>query len=225
MKNIYILIFCFFALACAPKTYISKSYNFNNLKRIGVLAFASPNDAFSGAENLFSKNLIKYGYTVVERAQIEEVLAEHNLSSSSYLSPAVTRRLGKVLGVDVLLTGEITSYMPEQKTLVYNVSRRSSSEPVFAKEIVKDSEGNVKVKSTYAGQQHQTSKDVYPSEYTIYAQVGVVAKMIDVDTAEIIWVGDDTKEGVSGLDALASSAKALIKNFDKKVQKAKKGSL
>lgn len=225
MKNIYILLLCFFAVACAPKTYISKSYNFNNLKRIGVLAFASPNDTFSGAENLFSKNLIKYGYTVVERAQIEEVLAEHNLSSSSYLSPAVTRRLGKVLGVDVLLTGEITSYMPEQKTLVYNVSRRSSSEPVFAKEVVKDADGSVKVKSTYAGQQHQTSKDVYPMEYTIYAQVGVVAKMIDVNTAEIIWVGDDTKEGVSGLDALSSSAKALIKNFDKKVQKAKKAAL
>lgn len=225
MKRIYILALCFLALACAPKTYISKSYNFNNLKRIGVLAFSSPDDAFSGAENLFTKSLIKYGYTVVERAQIEEVLKEHNLSSNSYLSPAVTRELGKVLGVDVLLTGEITSYMPESKQLVYNMTKRSSSEPVFSREVIKDQEGNVKVKSTYAGQQYTNSKDVYPVEYTIYAQVGVVAKMIDVDTAEIIWVGDDTKEAISGLDALSSSANALIKNFDKKVRKAKQGKL
>ncbi len=225
MRKIYIFALCFLVLACAPKTYISKSYDFNNLKRIGVLAFSSPEDAFSGAENLFTKSLIKYGYTVVERAQIEEVLKEHNLSTTSYLSPAVTRRLGRVLGVDVLLTGEITSYMPESKQLVYNMTKRSSSEPVFAKEVVKDTEGNVKVKSTYAGQQYTNSKDVYPVEYTIYAQVGVVAKMIDVDTAEIIWVGDDTKEGVSGLDALSSSANALIKNFDKKVRKAKQGKL
>lgn len=225
MRFLYILILFIIALGCAPKTYISSSYNFNNLKRIGVLAFSSPNDAFSGAENLFSKNLIKYGYTVVERAQIEEVLKEHDLSSSSYLSPAITRQLGKVLGVDVLLTGEITSYMPEQKTLVYNMSRRSSSEPVFSKEIIKNPEGEIKVKSTYAGEKHNTQKDVYPVEYTIYAQVGVVAKMIDVDTAEIIWVGDDTQEAASGLDALSSSAKALIKSFDKKVKKAKKAKL
>ena len=125
------------------------------------------------------------------------------------------------IGKDVLLTGEITSYMPEQKQLVYNVSRRTSSEPVFSKEVVKNPDGNIQIKSTYAGQQHTSSRDIYPVEYTIYAQVGVVAKMIDVDTAEIIWVGDDTKEGVSGLDALSSSANALIKSFDKKVRKAK----
>ena len=213
------------ALGCAPKTYISKGYDFNNLKRIGILAFSSPNDTFSGAENLFSKNIIKYGYTVVERAQIEEVLKEQDLSVNSYLSPAVTRQLGKVLGVDVLLTGEVTSYMPEQKTLVYNMTKRSTSEPVFSREITKNPEGEVKVKSTYAGEKHNTQRDVYPMEYTIYAQVGVVAKMIDVDTAEIIWVGDDTQEGVSGLDALSSSAKALIKDFDKKVRKAKKAKL
>ena len=224
MRKIAILAVCFFVAACAPKTYISKTYDFNNLTRIGVLPFASPDDAFSGAENLFTKSLIKYGYTVVERAQIEEVLKEQNLSASSYLSPSVTRQLGKVLGVDVLLTGEITSYMPEQKQLVYNVSRRTSSEPVFSKEVVKNADGNVQIKSTYAGQQHTSSRDIYPVEYTIYAQVGVVAKMIDVDTAEIIWVGDDTKEGVSGLDALSSSANALIKSFDKKVRKAKQES-
>ncbi len=213
-----LLAFC----ACTPKTYISKSYDFGNLKRIGILAFNSPTATFSGAENLFSKHLLKYGYTVVERAQIEEVLAEQNLSVDSYLSPDVTRKIGKVLGVDVLLMGDITSYMPERKTLTYNITRTNTSEPVFNQQVTKDQEGKVHVKTTYAGQKDTRRKDIYPTEYIIYAQVGVVAKMVDVNTAEIIWVGDDTCEGVSGLDALDASAKGLVKSFDKAVKKAQK---
>jgi curli biogenesis system outer membrane secretion channel CsgG len=222
MKKIFALTLGLFMLcACTPKTYISKSYDFGGIKRIGILAFNSPTSTFSGAENLFSKYLLKYGYTVVERAQIEEVLAEQNLSVDSYLSPEVTRKIGKVLGVDVLLMGEVTSYLPERKTLTYNVTRTNTSEPVFNQQVTKDPEGKVHVKSTYAGQMDTHRKDIYPTEYTIYAQVGVVAKMVDVNTAEIIWVGDDTCQGVSGLDALDSSAKGLIKSFDKAVRRAK----
>ncbi|MDR0952827.1 MAG: hypothetical protein LBM71_01365, partial [Elusimicrobiota bacterium] len=141
----------------------------------------------------------------------------------SYLSPAVTRKIGKILGVDVLLLGEITSYLPEQKTLAYNVSRRTASEPVYNNQIVKDKDGKViGVNTTYAGQHTRNEKDIFPVEYTIYAQVGVVAKMVDVNTAEIVWVGDATREGVSGLDALNSIASGLIKSFDKIVKKAKR---
>lgn len=222
MRNLILVLVVSFLIACTPKTYISKSYNFNNMHRIGILAFNSPNDAFKGAENLFAKSLLKYGYTVVERAQIEKVLLEHDLSVDSYLSPDITRKLGKTLGVDVLLLGEITSYLPEQKTLAYNVSKRTTSEPVYRNEIKTGPEGEVTVTQHYAGQQYRDEKNVYPSEYVLYAQVGVVAKMIDVNTAEVIWVGDDTTEGVSGLDAISSSANGLIKSFDKAVRKVKK---
>jgi hypothetical protein len=222
MRQSLIFFIAIFCVACTPKTYISRSYDFGKMRRIGILGFASPGDAFSGAENLFAKNLIKYGYTVVERAQIEEVLGEHDLSVHSYLSPDITREIGKILGVDVLLLGEVTSYLPEQKTLAYNVSKKTSSEPVFRNEVVQGPEGKPVMRSTYVGRQETRERNVYPSEYTIYAQIGVVAKMIDVNTAEIIWVGDDTTEGVSGLDALSSSAEGLIRSFDKAVKKAKK---
>lgn len=212
----------FFLISCAPKTYISRTYNFNKMERIGILAFSSPDNSFNGAENLFAENLLRYGYIVVERASIEKVLGEHNLSVDSYLSPDITRKIGKVLGVSVLLLGEITSYLPEQKTLAYNISRTSSTEPVFRNEVVKTPEGGNMVRTQYVGQREQRSRNISPYEYTMYARVGVVAKMIDVNTAEIIWVGSDTTEGVSGLDAISSSAKGLIKSFNKEVRKARK---
>jgi hypothetical protein len=127
-----------------------------------------------------------------------------------------------VLGVSVLLLGEITSYLPEQKTLAYNISKTSSTEPVFRNEVVKTPQGETIVKTTYAGRQERSSRNISPYEYTIYAQVGVVAKMVDVNTAEIIWVGSDTTEGVSVLDAISSSAKGLVKSFNKEVRKARK---
>jgi len=46
--------------------------------------------------------------------------------------------------------------------------------------------------------------------------------MIAVNTAEIVWVGSDTAQGVSGLDAVSSIAAVLIKDFDSKVRKARK---
>ena len=224
MRKFLIFTLTLFLISCAPKSYISKTYNFNNMKRIGVLPFNSPTPTFSGAENLFTKYLIKHGYTVVERAQLEQILEEHDLTDN-YLSPNVTRQIGKILGVDVLLVGEITSYLPEQKTMLYRVTRNTSSTPVYNTNITKNKEGIVNIKQTYGGQDFRQSKEVMPTEYTIYAQVGVVAKMLDVNTAEVIWVGDDTREGISGLDALDSSAKGIIKSFDKQVRRAKGKSL
>ena len=193
------------------------------MKRIGVLPFNTPTPTFSGAENLFTKYLIKYGYTVVERAQLEQILEEHDLTEN-YLSPNVTRQIGKILGVDVLLIGEITSYLPEQKTMMYRVTKHTSSTPVYNTQVTKNKEG-IKINQTYGGQDFRQNREVMPTEYTIYAQVGVVAKMLDVNTAEVIWVGDDTQEGISGLDALDSSAKGIIKSFDKQVRKSRGKSL
>lgn len=224
MKKFLISALVFCLISCAPKSYISKTYNFNNMKRIGVLPFNTPTPTFSGAENLFTKYLIKHGYTVVERAQLEQILEEQDLTEN-YLSPNVTRQIGKILGVDVLLVGEITSYLPEQKRMFYRVSKNTSSTPVYNTNITKGKDGEFQIQRTYGGQDFRQTREVMPTEYTIYAQVGVVAKMLDVNTAEVIWVGDDTREGISGLDALDSSAKSIIKSFDKQVRKSQRKSL
>ena len=155
---------------------------------------------------------------------LEKILDEHDLTVN-YLSPNVTRQIGKILGVDVLLVGEITSYLPEQKTMLYRMSKHTTSTPVYNTQVTKEGDGKVKIRQTYGGQDFRQSREAIPTEYTIYAQVGVVAKMLDVNTAEIIWVGDDTQEGISGLDALDSSAKSIIKSFNKQVKKAREKSL
>ena len=113
MRKFFYSLLCLICLAgCTPKTVISQSYDFKQMQRIGIMGFLSPYSGLSGVENLFAKYLIENGFKVVERAQLDQILHEHNISVSGYLSPATTKKIGEILGVDVLLVGEVTSYTP-----------------------------------------------------------------------------------------------------------------
>ena len=57
---------CLIACGCTPKTVISKTYDFNQMDRIGVMAFTNARPALQGVENLFAKYLISAGFKVVE---------------------------------------------------------------------------------------------------------------------------------------------------------------
>ena len=110
---------------CTPKTVISQSYDFNQMNRIGIMGFTTHYNDLSGVENLFAKYLIESGFKVVERAQLDQVLKEHNISVSGYLSPATTKKIGEILGVDVLLVGEVTSYTPTRTELTLVSSHKT----------------------------------------------------------------------------------------------------
>ncbi|MGB2578318.1 hypothetical protein AAIR98_000237 [Elusimicrobium simillimum] len=224
MRNIFILslVSVLLLAACGTKTVISPSYNFNNVKRIGIMAFDSPWQAFQGTENTFAKYLLESGFIVVERAKIEQVLEEHNLSITGYLSPETTKMLGKILGVDLLLMGEITNYSPEKKTLTMVETRNYRTDPVYSTQYTKGPDGQLTVSSRPVGQKVTRQSDVQPSEYTINAQVGIVAKLVDVQTAEIVWIGTDTASSSNSLTAVDSIAKRLIKSFNKELKNQKK---
>ena len=52
-------------------------------------------------------------FTVVERSQLESVLAEQRLGASGAVSAATAAKIGKVLGVQFILTGSITQFSIE----------------------------------------------------------------------------------------------------------------
>ena len=205
---------CLIACGCTPKTVISKTYDFNQMDRIGVMAFTNARPALQGVENLFAKYLISAGFKVVERAQLESVLKEHNISVSGYLSPETTREIGKILGVDVLLIGEVSSYSPA----------RTESRPVYKQDVMQLPDGTYVGYTRNVGTQYTHSAEVRPTEYTINARVGIIAKLVDVETAEIVWIGSADETGSSALDAADYIARGLVKSFSKelaKIQEAK----
>jgi len=218
-KILSALVLLVFLAGCTPKTVISQSYDFSQMHRIGIMGFSSHYNDLSGVENLFAKYLIESGFKVVERAQLDQILQEHNISVSGYLSPATTKKIGEILGVDVLLVGEVTSYMPTRKELTLVSTQKTETEPVYAQAVRPGPDGKPVAYSQQVGTTYRHSTDVRPSEYTINAQVGIIAKLVDVETAEIVWIGSLSQESTSALQAADSIAKQLVKSFTKELSK------
>ncbi len=220
MKKLLVLLLCFLGLAgCTPKTVISNSYNFDQMNRIGIMAFSTPWSGIQGVENLFAKYLIRSGFKVVERAQLESVLKEHGLSVSGYLAPETTREIGRILGVDTLLVGEVSSYTPARTELTTVMNRRSESKPVYTQEVMMLPDGTPVAYMRNTGTQVSHSTEVRPTEYTINAQVGIIAKLVDVETGEIVWIGSLDDSAARPLDAADSIARRLVKSFTKELAK------
>ncbi len=50
------------------------------------------------------------GFQVVDRTHVRVLLAEHKLASTGIIDPATARKLGKIAGVDLLITGTLTAF-------------------------------------------------------------------------------------------------------------------
>ena len=222
MRKYTALLFTLLLCACTPKTVLSPSYDFSQINRIGIMAFSNSWADLNGVENLFAKYLIRNGFKVVERAQLESVLREHNISVSGYLAPDTTREIGRILGVDVLLVGEVSSYSPARTELAMTASRRTESRPIMTQDVMRMPDGTYVGYQRPAGTQVSNSVDMRPTEYTINAKVAVVAKLVDVQTGEIVWIGSDSAESSRALDAADYLARQLVKSFSKELAKREK---
>jgi curli biogenesis system outer membrane secretion channel CsgG len=86
--------------------------------RIAVLEFKNKADnqwwyhgGAEAAQDVFVTELVKSGkFRVVEREQLEALMKEKNLSLSGDVDPSSAIKIGKLLGVNYLLTGSVTEY-------------------------------------------------------------------------------------------------------------------
>lgn len=86
--------------------------------RVAVMNFAN-NSTWSwwgdklgeAANDEFTTQLVNSGqFTVIERAQLQSILQEQGLGASGAVSTSTAPKIGKLLGVQVIFTGSITSF-------------------------------------------------------------------------------------------------------------------
>jgi curli biogenesis system outer membrane secretion channel CsgG len=78
--------------------------------------FGSNVDVGRGVTDLLVTYLVKDGsYSVVERKALAAVMAEQNFSNSDRADPSTAARIGKMLGVDAIIVGSITQFGNETK--------------------------------------------------------------------------------------------------------------
>lgn len=104
--------------------------------RIAVLAFEN-NTTFTflgdrlglAAADELTTQLVKSGeFSVVERRQIEAVLAEQRAGMSGVIDPATAAKVGKILGAQVVVVGSITKFSMDTKSGGFGVVSASYTE-------------------------------------------------------------------------------------------------
>lgn len=201
---------------CYATDAINRNYDLSKVRRIGVLAFDYGRHEPFGAEDIFAKQLLERGYLVVERARLETIIREQSLSTTGLLSPETAKGLGKVLGVDAIVLGQVTNYEPERKMLLMVDSHSTHEEPVFDKKKEKDADGKmVEVKYQIGKKVTEETKKI-PFMLPVEAEVGLAVKLVDVESGEVVWVGSDTSQAVNGAIATEWIASYLVKRLSKK---------
>jgi curli biogenesis system outer membrane secretion channel CsgG len=84
---------------------------------LSVFEGAKPPNVGQAASNLLINRLVQGGaVTVIERAAIDKLLAEQNLTNSDRTDPLTAAKLGRILGVDVIVLGSITRHDYNDRT-------------------------------------------------------------------------------------------------------------
>jgi curli biogenesis system outer membrane secretion channel CsgG len=129
--------------------------------------FGTDVDVGKGISDLLVKHLVQDGtYSVIERKMLDKILAEQNFSNSDRANPSTAAQLGKILGVDAMIVGTITQFGGEDKNV--KVGGAGGGFGGFG----------------LGGFGRKKSKAI----------VSVDARVIDIDTAEILAVADGKGE-------------------------------
>ena len=78
--------------------------------------FGSDQDVGKGIADLLVDRLVNDGaYSVIERKELDKVLAEQNFSNSDRADPTTAAKIARVLGVNAIIIGSITQFGRDDK--------------------------------------------------------------------------------------------------------------
>lgn len=201
---------------CIAPDAISRNYDLGKVRRIGVMSFNYGRYDDFGAEDIFAKHLLDRGYQVVERARLEAILKEQKLSAAGVFAPETTKGVGKLLGVDAVLLGQVNAYEPQRKTLITLESFATREEPVYEKRKEKQPDGSFVEANHLIGKKVTRERKAIPTLLPIDAEVAIAVKLVDVESGEVVWIGSDTGQGLNAALAVEWIAQYLVKRLAKK---------
>jgi len=146
--------------------------------------FGTDQDVGRGIADLLVEKLVQSGtYSVIERKALDKILAEQNFSNSDRADTTSAAKIGRILGVDAIIIGSITQFGRDDKSTSLGGGAW----------------GGITRRYGLGDVQRRQAK----------AAVGVSARMINTDTAEILVVangkGESTRSGTTLLGAGGSS--------------------
>jgi curli biogenesis system outer membrane secretion channel CsgG len=140
-------------------------FDYATVQTASSALFGTNVDIGKGIADLLVTDLVKDGsFSIIERKALDKIMTEQNFSNSDRADPMSAARLGKLLGVDAILVGSITQFGNETKKT--NIGGAGGNWGGFG----------------VGGFGHSKST----------ANVGITARLVNVDTGEIIAVAEGT---------------------------------
>jgi curli biogenesis system outer membrane secretion channel CsgG len=134
-------------------------FNYATVQASVQAVFGTTQDIGKGITDLLIDKLVNDGqYRVIDRQAMAKILAEQNFSNSNRADPGTAAQIGKLLGVQVIIIGDITQFGSDDKS--YGASGSGATIGGFG----------------IGGLGMKKSK----------ATVAITARMIDVNTGEIL---------------------------------------
>jgi curli biogenesis system outer membrane secretion channel CsgG len=142
-------------------------FDYATVRTNSAALFGSDIDVGKGIADLLVKNLVTDGtYSVIERKSLDKILAEQNFSNSDRANPASAAKIGKILGLDAIIVGSITQFGNETKNMKVGGGGGGFGGFGIGGIGKKDSKANVQID----------------------------ARLVDIDTAEILGVAEGKGE-------------------------------
>jgi curli biogenesis system outer membrane secretion channel CsgG len=138
-------------------------FDYGTVQTASAAVFGTNVDVGKGITNLLVTDMVKDGnFSVIERTALDKVLNEQNFSNSNRADPNSAAKIGKLLGVDAIVVGTITEFGNETKKT--GMGGGGGGLGGFG----------------LGGFHHSDSK----------ANVAITARIINIDTGEIMAVAD-----------------------------------
>jgi curli biogenesis system outer membrane secretion channel CsgG len=150
-------------------------FDYATVQSYSSAMFGSNIDVGKGVTDLLIADLVKNGtYSIIERQALDKIMAEQNFSNSDRANPSSAAKLGKLLGVDAIIVGSVTQFGNETKK--QNVGGGGGNWGGFG----------------VGGFGHSKSN----------ANVGLTARIVNVDTGEIMAIAEGAGSSVRSSTSL-----------------------
>ncbi len=198
-KSFLILPLFTLLFSCAtPQTAVNSRADFSKIKRVAVVSFQGKKGDV--AADMLTQALLQYGADVVERQRLDDVLREQNLSARNLLDYATTKKVGKILGIDAIFIGSVIDLKSNSTYIVHN----NSSNP-------QNAISNINGKTIYASGSVAGLNDSQILSTT--AEVAISVRMVDIETASVMWSAYMNYEGFDIASAMSSISGFFVKSL------------
>jgi curli biogenesis system outer membrane secretion channel CsgG len=160
------------------------NFDYGTVRDVSASIFGTDIDVGKGITDMLVEKLVNGGVvSVIERQALDTIINEQNLSNSDRFDSSSAAAIGRLLGVDAIITGSITQFGRDDKTTSVGGS----------------AVGGITGRFGIGGVGKRQAKAV----------VGITARVINIDTAEIMSVatgkGESKRSGTTLLGAGGSS--------------------